>query len=283
MWILFGFISAFLLGIYEICKKKSVQDNSVLPVLCISMICSTLLLIPIAVPHIPSLDIKTHLLIFIKACMILGSGLCSYYGIKNVPLTIASPIGATRPMWVILGAVIIFGERLTIFQWCAISLVTISFFVFSTIGKKEKQSFNNKYILLVIAGMLLGAASGIYDKYLLRNINRYAVQFYYALEQAIMMLIIVGFIWCGNKKILKDFKWKWSIVGISLFWVATDLAYFYALSQPDAMLSILSAIRRTGTIIPFMYGVFVMHDKNIVPKAIALTGVLIGVIALALG
>jgi len=282
MWILLGFISAILLGIYEICKKKSVQENAVLPVLMLSMCCSTLLLTPIAIIKVPSLDWQTHILIFFKACLVLSSGIFAYFGIKHVPLTIATPIGATRPMWVILGAVLIFGERLEWYQWIAVGIVILAFLAFSLIGKKEGFSFKNRYIWLVIAGMLFGVISGIYDKYLLRNIDRYAVQFYYALEQATMMLIIVAIVWWPKRNEGTKFIWRWSIVGVSLFWVASDFAYFYALSMADSMLSILSVIRRTGTIIPFAYGAIVMHDENTKPKALALSAVLIGVIILAL-
>lgn len=282
MWIICGFISAFLLGIYDICKKRSVQDNAVLPVLALSMICSTLFLTPVAVFKVPPLDLHTHLLIFIKACIILCSGLCSYFGIKQVPLTIAAPIGATRPMWVIMGAVLIFGERLEWYQWIAVGVVMCAFMAFSLIGKKEGFSLKNPYLILVVCGMLLGAASGIYDKHLLRNIDRHAVQFYYAAEQAIMMSIIVMCIWWPKRNEGTPFKWHWTIAGISFFWVTSDFIYFYALSQPDAMLSILSVIRRTGTIIPFTYGAIRMHDSNTCPKAIALAFVLIGVIVLAL-
>lgn len=282
MWIALGFLSAILLGIYDICKKRSVEGNAVLPVLLLSMSCSTLLLTPLAITKVPSLDWHTHLLIFFKACLVLGSGMCGYYGIKHVPLTIAAPIGATRPMWVIMGAVLIFGERLEWYQWIAVSMVLVAFMAFSLIGRKEGFSFRNPYIWLVVAGMLFGAASGVYDKHLLRNIDRYAVQFYYAIEQALMMLVIVAIVWWPKRNEGTKFQWRWSIVGISLFWVTSDLAYFHALSMPDSMLSILSVIRRTGTIIPFTYGAVVMKDANTKPKAAALAIVLVGVIILAL-
>ncbi len=284
MWLLFGFISAFLLGCYDICKKTSVDGNAVLPVLLTSMVCSTLLQIPLAITQIPELDAHTHLLIFIKACLIMSFGLTTYFGIRRVPLTIASPIGATGPMWVVMGAVMLFGEHLEWHQWIAIAVTLLSFMAFSMIGKKEGFSFRNPYVWLVIAGTLIGACSGLYDKYALQglNINRYAFQFFYASEQALMMLIFVLIFWWPKRHEGIRFKWRWSILGISLFWVTSELTYFYALSQPDAMLSMLSVIRRTGVIIPFIYGTIVLHDKNTRLKAVALTGVLIGVTALAL-
>ncbi len=284
MWLLFGFISAALLGCYDICKKVSVDNNAVLPVLLTSMVCSTLLQVPLAITQIPVLDAHTHLLIFIKSCLIMTFGLTTYFGIRKVPLTIASPIGATGPMWVVMGAVMLFGEQLEWYQLIAIAVTLLSFLAFSMIGKKEGFSFSNPYVWLVIVGTLIGACSGLYDKYMLQglSINRYAFQFFYAAEQAIMMSIFVAIFWWPKRNEGIRFKWRWSILGISLFWVTSELAYFYALSQDGAMLSVLSVIRRTGVIIPFIYGTVALHDKNTRLKAVALTGVLIGVAALAL-
>lgn len=285
MWILLGFLSAALLGIYDICKKESVRDNAVLPVLLSSMVCSTLLLTPLWISHSSELTLNAHqhLLVFIKALIICTSGMCTYSGIKHVPLSLASPIAATRPAWVILGAVLIYGEVLSWIGWLAVCVVLCGLIAFSLIGKNEGFNIkNNRYLWLVIAGMLLGACSGIYDKYLLREMDRTAVQFYYAAEQALMMAAIVAVFWWPRRHQGTPFQWRWSIVGISLFWVTSDFVYFYALSQPGAMISVMAVIRRSGAIIPFLYGIVFMHDKQFKPKAVALTVVLLGVITLAL-
>lgn len=293
MWVLYAFLSAALLGVYDICKKKSVTDNAVMPVLLSTMCVSSLLLLLLmgltavgAVPPdtmpVPRLSPRQHLLVFVKALIILTSGLCTYHGIKHVPLTLAAPIGATRPAWVILGGVLIFGERLPWQGWIAVGIVLCGLIAFSMIGGKEVSFRHSPHLWLVIAGMLLGACSGVYDKYILTEVDRTAVQLLYACEQACMMAVAAGVMKRTGRLGSTPFRWRWSIPGVSLFWVASDYAYFYALSQAGALISVIAVIRRSGTIIPFLYGAIAMGDRNVKPKASALCLVLAGVVLLAL-
>lgn len=283
MWIFAGLLSSVFMGIYEICKKHAVQNNAVLPVLWLTMLFSSLLLIPMFFVKVPSVDAHTHLLIFVKACLVLSSGICAYTGIKHVPLTLASPVNATRPMWVVLGAVLFFGERLSLWQWVAVALVVLSFLCFSVIGRSEGFSLRtNRYFLLVLLGMFFGVLSGLYDKYLLAQVDRFAVQFYYTWEQMLMMGVVAALLWLPCRRTEAPFQWRWSVLLISVFWVASEFVYFYALSQPDALLSVLSVIRRAGVVIPFVWGAVVYKDSHIPGKSLALCGVLLGVMMLAL-
>ena len=46
MWLLFAFLSAALLGFYDVFKKKSLKDNAVIPVLFLNTLFSSLVFIP---------------------------------------------------------------------------------------------------------------------------------------------------------------------------------------------------------------------------------------------
>jgi len=97
------------------------------------------------------------------------------------------------------------------------------------------------------------------------------------------MGIITLFLWAPTRRKTTQFQFKWAIFFISLFLVIADFVYFYALSLPGSMISVVSTIRRSGVIVPFLYGAFVMHDKNIKLKVIDLVGVLVGMFLLYLG
>ena len=56
--------------------------------------------------------VKAHLLVILKAFIVLSSWICGYFGLKHLPLTIVGPINATRPVLLLIGAMLIFGERL---------------------------------------------------------------------------------------------------------------------------------------------------------------------------
>ena len=297
MWLALGLLSALLLGIYDVSKKVSLQGNAVIPVLFSSILFSCSILLPFLVisnvkPEllqdtpffVPTVDFRTHMYLVLKAVIVLSSWLFAYFAMKHLPITLASPIKATQPVWVVLGGVLIFGEKLSGFQTAGVAITLVSFFMFSFAGKKEGFSIgSNKWIWFIILATLTGAVSGLYDKYLLRQFNSMAVQTYYTFYQAIIMGFITLFLWYPTRKKTTPFEFRWSIAFISLFLVTADFAYFYALSIPDSLISVVSTIRRAGVVVPFLYGAIIMRDKNLKLKIIDMIGVIIGMIFLFLG
>lgn len=297
MWLLLAFISAILLGLYEVFKKVSLEGNAVIPVILVSISFSCLILSPFLIisdfyPNllkgsiffVPYVDFHTHLLFILKAVIVLTSWIFAYFALKHLPISLASPIKATQPVWTVVGAMLIFGEKLNGYQAAGVGLTLVSFFMFSVIGKKEGISFKtNKWFWFIVMATLTGAVSGLYDKYLLKKFDPMSVQVYYTFYQAIIMGIITLFLWAPSRKKTTPFKFKWAIAFISLFLVTADFVYFYALTLPDSMISVVSTIRRSGVIVPFIYGAIVLHDKNIKLKIIDLIGVLVGMLLLYLG
>ena len=297
MWLILAFISALLLGSYDVFKKVSLQKNAVIPVLFVSILFSSATLLPFllisrfspetlkgSLFYVPKVDFYTHLLFIVKALIVLSSWLFAYFAMKNLPISIASPIKATQPVWVVLGAVLIFGEKLNGFQAAGVGITLLSFFLFSVVGKKEGISFKtNKWFWFIVMATLTGAVSGLYDKYLMKQFDHMAVQVYYTFYQAVIMGIITLFLWSPTRKKTTPFQFRWSIAFISIFLVSADFVYFYALSLPESLISVVSTIRRVGVVVPFLYGAIIMQDKNIKLKVIDLLGVLIGMLLLYLG
>ena len=289
MWILFAFISATLLGFYDVFKKQSLKDNAVLQVLLLNCLFSSIIFLPM-VWYAPFGGWEVQKYIVMKAFIVLSSWICGYYAMKHLPLTIVGPVNASRPMLVLLGAMFMFGERLNLFQWTGVLLALSSFFLLKLGGKKEGIDFmRNRWALCLIAAALLGACSGLYDKYLMSSpeegglgLNRLTVQSYFNFYQlAIMLVVVILERWKGDVE--TRFQWRWTIPLISLFICAADLAYFYSLSLGDAMISVVSMVRRGSVIVSFMMGAFLFHERNLKSKAVDLVLVLLGMLFLYLG
>ncbi|MCW3804953.1 DMT family transporter [Plebeiibacterium marinum] len=296
MWWLLAVISALFLGIYDVVKKVSVNNNAVLPVLLVSSISSAIIYIPIWVVshfniiptthdfYIPSITLAEHGKLFLKSMIVVTSWIFSFFALKHLPLTIVSPIRATGPLWTLVGAIIIFQEQLSTYQWIGIVITLAFFYMFSIAGKTEGISFrNNKWIWFIILGTLFGAVSGLYDKYLLRHINRMAVQCYFTFYQVILFVPIVLTLWWPKRKENSPFIWRWSIPLIGIFLLIADFFYFYALQNPDSMISIVSALRRGSVIVAFAFGAYLFKEKNIKTKSIYLGGILVGIALLIFG
>lgn len=289
MWILFAFVSATLLGFYDVFKKQSLKDNAVLTVLLLNCLFSSIIFLPM-IWYAPFGGWEVQRYIVLKAFIVLSSWICGYYAMKHLPLTIVGPVNATRPMLVLLGAIFIFGERLNLFQWTGVLLALSSFLLLKLGGKKEGIDFmRNRWALCLIAAALLGACSGLYDKYLMSSpeegglgLNRLTVQSYFNFYQlAIMLIVVMLERWKGQSE--NSFKWRWTIPFISIFICAADLAYFYSLSLDDAMISVVSMVRRGSVVVSFMMGAFLFHERNLKSKAVDLVLVLLGMLCLYLG
>lgn len=240
---------------------------------------------------IPPAGWHAHALVVMKAFIVLASWVCGYYAMKHLPLTIVGPINATRPVMTLFGALLIYGEQLNAWQWAGVALALLSFFLLSRSGKKEGISFaHNRWIFLLVVATVLGAASGLYDKYLMASVgdggaglNRYFVQGWYNLYQAIMMSAVILLIWYPKRRQGTPFQWRWSIVLISVFLTAADMAYFYALSCPGAMIAVVSMARRGSVVVSFLFGALMLREKNLRAKSVDLLFVLLGMICLFIG
>ena len=303
MWLVLAFLSAAFLGVYDSLKKRALKDNAVLPVLFLNTLFSSLIFLPFIVMsatsgaldgsifHVASGGWEVHKYIVLKAIIVLSSWVLGYFGMKHLPLTIVGPINATRPVMVLIGALLVFGERLNVWQWIGVTLAVVSFLLLSRSGKKEGIDFkHDHWIYMIVGAAALGAVSGLYDKYLMApvgdggvGLDRMMVQSWYNIYQCAMMLAMLMLLWWPKRKHTTPFHWDWAIIGISLFLSTADFMYFYSLSLPSAMISIVSMIRRGSVLVSFLCGAMFFHEKNLKAKALDLALVLLGMIFLWIG
>ena len=228
--------------------------------------------------------LTAHLMVILKAFIVLSSWICGYFGLKHLPLTIVGPINATRPVLVLLGALLLFGERLNLCQWVGVVLSLSSIFLMSKAGKKEDIDFkSNRWIWCVAGATLLGAVSGLYDKFIMKSLNPMFVQSWFNFYQMIIMTVICAFLWYPKRHLTTPFRWTWAIPLISIFICLADFAYFTSLSDPDSMISVVSLVRRSSVIISFICGVIIFKEKNIKAKLLDLGLILLGMAFIWMG
>lgn len=288
MWLSFAFLSAALLGFYDVCKKHALRGNAVIPVLFLNTLFCSIIFLPMALQTpFGGWDVQRY--IVLKACIVLSSWLLGYIGMKHLPITIVGPINATRPVMVLIGALLIFGERLNLLQWAGVVLAIMSFFLLSRSGRKEGIDFrHNRWIVCTVGAAVLGALSGLYDKYLMAvdgglGLPRLTVQCWYNFYQCLMMGAMVIVLWWPKRHEGTPFRWRWSILFISLFLSIADYVYFYSLSLDGALVSVVSMVRRSSVLVSFMLGALLFHEKNLRSKAIDLALVLLSMFLLWLG
>lgn len=285
-WWLLAFCSAALLGGYDSFKKISLKDNAVVPVLLLNTVLSALIFSPFLFTTGWG-GWAVQKFILLKSALVLSSWMAGYFAMKNLPLTIVGPINATRPVLVLLGAIFIFDERLNGLQWGGVILAMVAYFLMRLSGHKEGIKPGNKWLVCLILAVILGAASGLYDKFLMSperlGLDRSQVLAWYTLYQAGMMALVMVFLWLPVRRKTTPFRWDWSIPFISIFLCGADYLYMLALSQPDALIAVVSMIRRGSVLVSFAIGAFILKEKNIRTKALDLILLLASMVLLYFG
>lgn len=308
MWTLLAFISALCLGFYDVSKKIALRDLPVISVLTFSILFSSAILaVPLALStyfpdtmagtllYVPKLDWQAHLYTLLKSVIVLSSWIFAYISLKHLPISVVSPMQATRPMWTLIGALLLFEERLNGWQWAGVLLAIGTIFVFSFRERREvrRDSEDKRYYICLALAILIGACSGLYDKYLMRRYDHNAVQVWYTFYQAAMMLIVfvVNTAINDGKRSANNqpkpqpvpLKALLPVLLISVFLVISDNVYMLALRDPDSMIAVVSTIRRGGAVIGFAYGLLFLHESNPWRKVLCMIGICAGLICLAIG
>ena len=303
MWISIAFIAAVFYGFYDSFKKLSLHGNAVLPVLFINTLFCSVLLLPFlllsksgaisegSVFYMTGGGWEVQKYIVIKSLIVLSSWSSGYFAIKHLPLSIVGPVNATRPVLVLLGGMLLFGERLNAYQWIGVFFAALTFYLLGLGGKKEGIDFKrNRWIFLLVLAAILGSAAGLYDRYLMApvenggvGLDRMTVLVWFNIYQFAIMLVVFLSVWIPVHKKFTPFQWRSSIPMISIFLVIADFLYLYALTKPEAMVGIVSMIKRSSVVVSFLFAAIFLKEKNLHSKAFDLLLVLIGMVFLYLG
>lgn len=296
-WIAAALLSALFLGIYELCTKHAVNQNAVVPVLFYSTLTGALVwfgllavdfVAPGALPpalvtnHITG---RQHLQLALKSFIVALSWIFTYFGMKHLSLSLGAPIRATSPVVVLLGAVLVLGERLTWLELLGVATTIGSFIGLSIAGRGEGVHFHrNQWVWFLVIGTVLGATSALYDRYLLGKLH-FAVPTVQAWFSIYLLVFFTPFMigWQRRWWSRNEFHWRWSIPSIALALLVADYIYFSALTHPDALVSLVMSLRRGSTLVAFAGGLWFFGERTDLSKTLAVIGILVGIVLTVLG
>lgn len=293
MWMYLGLLAALFLGLHNLCKKHAVRENAVLPVLLGTLCSGFLLLLPFYIGsvyfpestkelgfYITEIPWSVHGFIIIKAAIMATSWILAYEALKHLPITIVTPIRSAGPFFTFIGALLIYQEQPNSLQWLGFFVIIFSVILYSKIGKREGIIFKrNKWILAIVIATFLGASSGLYDKFLVQSLvlNPQTLQFWFCWYTILILLTILLITWFPKAEKRQTFTFRWSIIAVGVLLQTADYFYFKALQDPEALIMLLSAIKRSQLIIAVVLGGILFKEKNKRKKLVPLTGILIGV------
>ncbi len=296
-WIAASLLSALFLGVYELCTKHAVRDNAVVPVLFFSTLSGAavwagLLIVQAVHPGtLPAslvtdpLTLAQHLQLVLKSAIVAASWVFTYFALKHLPLSLGSPIRATSPLWTFFGAILILGERPTGLETIGVLTTLASFVGLSLAGRREGIHFHrDKWVGFLVVGILFGAVSSLYDKYLLGRAH-FSVPTVQAWFSVYLVILFTPFAigWKRRWWPRKVFHWRWSIPFIAFSLLVADYIYFSALHDPHSLVSVVMSLRRGSTLVGFAGALLFFGEKNGWQKLPAVIGILVGIVLTVLG
>ena len=284
MWLYLALGSAFLLGLYDVAKKHSVSKNSVLNVLLIATALSTLLLSPCFFIYKGTLS--EHLALMLKAVIVTTAWISGMVGLKLLPITTASMIKASRPFFVVLLSILIFGERLNWQQWTGVGLALLSLTLLSLGSRSESGSPSySKGVTAMVISVVAGVGSALYDKVIMSTLQLHPlfVQSWSNFYIVICLALCIALRLLAGRRESTPLRWDWTLLLIAVLITAADMLYFVALRQEGALLSVISLLRRCAVIVTFAVGAIFFKEKKIKAKAFDLAILLAGMVFLLLG
>ena len=290
-WIVATLLSALFLGLYDLCTKHAVRENAVLPVLFFSTLTGAsvwlgLLLaqavhpgmLPAALVTDP-LTWKQHLQLLLKSIIVAVSWLGTVLALKHLPLSLGAPVRAMSPALTLFGAILLLGERPTWLEMVGITTTLGSFVGLSLVGRREGVHFRrNRWFWFLLGGMLFGAVSSLYDRYLLDTL-RFSVPTVQCWFSIYLVLLFTPLALAWKWRLWKRdlFHWRWSVPCIALALLVADYAYFWALGNPDGLVSLVMSLRRASTLVAFGGGLLFFGELNGWRKLPAVLGILVGI------
>ena len=303
MWVLLAVFSAILLGTYDVAKKQALRKNGTFAVLLVATALSTLFVSP----FLRIGPAEDHLKLALKAVLVTASWVSGMEGLKRLPLTTVSTIKGSRPVFVVLFSIILFGERLNWMQWLGIAIVLGALYMLGFTSRRDASAQVRKtgFIWMGIS-VLTGVASALYDKYIMKGMEPMFVQSWtnlfitviLALCVLVKRLAVSGRAGRASSDRLRPrsrelegalpassdkFRWDWTLVLVAVLITGADALYFFALKQPDALLSIISVVRRASVLVTFVLGAIIFHEGNIRAKGLNMLLMAAGVVLLLIG
>ncbi len=276
MWVVLVLIYGLLKGAREVCKKKSLEKNTVIEVLFFYTLFSFLLVLP-NIANLGSISIKLLSLIALKSLIIFLAWILSFHAIHAMPVSLYGILDLSRVLFATFLGISVLHEEMTIFRTIGLILVASGLLLLKyRRNGKVSEHVRPAIVIVAIASCMLNSLSGLMDKILMRSVTSSQLQFWYML-----FLVIMYFVYVLISRSQTDFTsavknpWIWAM---AILFVIADKCLFIANGIEASKITVMTLIKQSGCIITIFAGKFIFREKNITHKLVCATIIITGIV-----
>lgn len=282
-WYIFVIISAILISISELMKKKVLYKEHSAEFSTTYSIIITLLMLPF-INHL-NLDLPNFVLalLFIKSILLLTSSLLFMKAIKHNELSQVMPLKNLSPVFLIIIAFFLLNEHINTTKMLGIIIIMISGYLLEKESLKDHKVFRNKYFFYVIISMIFVSFAAVIDKFIIKYTNIFTILFIPFFLMTIYLLIIQFTLYKGFKDIKHSIKngGYWLILSAVTI-LLSDLTYFSSVAISGTLISLIIPLRRLSTLFSTIIGGAIFHERFISDRVSLCIFMLMGVYLLVI-
>jgi drug/metabolite transporter (DMT)-like permease len=276
-------ITAVLVAITNIVKKHILNHEHALEQMAAESPFRLLVLI-VLIPFVELPTLTEFGFILVAAMLLFFTILYRNKSYRHMPISTVSPLMNLSPIFLLLIAVTILGERLTAVQLGGIFLVMIGGYLLDLKNKNLlaplKHAAGSKYTATVVVTLIFLSLMGSIDKYILQTVAIPSVTYLFWLYLIYCALALTTHITqYGYTPLIADIKkgGKWLFISGSIS-VTEIMILYHALSLPGVLITLVVPLRRTATLIETAVGGTVFGEKNLKQKIFASLVMVAGVV-----
>jgi len=265
MWVLFAFASAFFAGVTAILAKigiKNVNSNVATAIRTIVILAFSWLMVFLTGADDGLAEVKARTLIFLVLSGFAtgASWLCYFSALQLGDVNKVTPIDKSSTVMTMILALVILGEKITVYKLAGIILITVGTYMMITRKKtSEKTPSNISWIVYAFLAAVFASLTSILGKIGIENVNS-------NLGTAIRTIVVLIMAWIlvfvtGSKSELKTIDRK-SWLFIILSGVSTGLSwlcYYRALQTGEA--SIVVSIDKLSIVLTVAFSRIFLGER----------------------
>ena len=287
VWVTLTLVSAFFITFQRIVQKRVLNHEHASEYLTTFCMLTWVFLLPLIPAYGLDFNERAIGLILAKSILFSISSLYIVRANRHMEISTVEPLKNLAPIFILIFAIFFLNEIPTLMHLLGFLLLVGGSFLleFRTIAPHKQtivQLFKQKYIHYLFIAFIVGGASAIFDKFIVKEVSTLTTMFFLFLFTSICMMIYQAYKYKGVDDILHALHTQGiPITFITIVTLISDWFYFKAIALQNAPLSLVVPLRKASIILVVLFGGELFHEKHLVTKTIASLIMLIGVFLIA--
>lgn len=278
MWVIYALLCALFLATSDALAKRILETEDERWVAWIRISLAAPFLLPfLFFTPVPALD-RTFWIATAAALPLEILAILLYIrAIKISPLSVTVPFLAFTPIFLVVVAYLVLGERPGSRQLLGIICIVAGGYLLNVRASKEgllgpvRAVFREKGSVLMLLVALIYSVTSTLGKL---AINHSGPVFFGAIYFTLVTVAFSPFVLAGNGRPRP--RWRWGLLGVGLFYGLMALFHYLALSMTQVAYMI--SVKRTSIIFSVVYGWLLFRERDIGERLLGSAVMLVGVV-----